>query len=136
MHIDGGCHCGAVRYAAEINPENVVICHCTDCQTISGAPYRTSVAVPLSKFQLLGEPKIYMKVGDSGREVMTAFCGNCGSALYSQRGDADYVDLHVGSANQRKALPPKGQAFCGSAMPWAVDISRVPVVRSTTSADR
>ena len=21
MHIDGGCHCGAVRYAAEINPE-------------------------------------------------------------------------------------------------------------------
>ena len=133
MQIDGGCHCGAVRYAADVNPEDVVICHCADCQTISGAPYRTRVAVPLSKFQLLGEPKIYVKVDDGGREVMMAFCGNCGSALYSQRAYADYVDLLVGSANQRRALPPKGQAFRDSAMPWAMDISRLPVVRS---ADR
>ena len=128
MQIDGGCHCGAIRYAAEVNPDNVVICHCTDCQTISGAPYRTSVAVRLSKFHLQGEPKTYRKVADSGREVVTTFCGHCGSALYSQRSGYDYIFLRVGSANQRKELPPKGQGFCGSAMPWARDISGVPEI--------
>ena len=39
MKIEGSCHCGKISYEAEINPEYVIICHCTDCQTISGAPY-------------------------------------------------------------------------------------------------
>ncbi|MGO7990898.1 GFA family protein, partial [Rhizobium leguminosarum] len=30
MHITGGCHCGAIRYQAEIDPERTSICHCTD----------------------------------------------------------------------------------------------------------
>ena len=43
MKIDGGCHCGAIRFEAEVNPRRTIICHCTDCQTISGAPYRVNV---------------------------------------------------------------------------------------------
>ncbi len=45
MKLDGGCHCGTIRYTARIDPDTVVICHCTDCQTISGAPYRANVPV-------------------------------------------------------------------------------------------
>ena len=126
MKIDGGCHCGAVTYAAEINPDNVIICHCIDCQTISGAPYRVNVPVLIEKFALSGEPKIYVKTGGSGGKVDTAFCANCGAALYSSRGEAPrFVYLRVGSVNQRAELSPKAQGCCGSAMPWAMDISEV-----------
>jgi len=125
MRIDGGCHCGAIRYEAEVNPANVLICHCTDCQTISGAPYRTSVAVKLSKFQMTGEPSAYRKVGDSGRTVSNLFCGTCGSAMFSRRDGADFIFLRVGSCNQRAELPPQGQGFCRSAMPWSGDIRGV-----------
>jgi hypothetical protein len=34
MKIDGSCHCGYVRYQAEVDPAQVEICHCTDCQTL------------------------------------------------------------------------------------------------------
>ena len=44
MKIDGACHCGAVRFTAEIEPERVMVCHCTDCQVLSGAPFRAVVA--------------------------------------------------------------------------------------------
>jgi hypothetical protein len=44
MRIDGQCHCGAVTYQAEIDPEWVSICHCTDCQTLTGSPYRVTEA--------------------------------------------------------------------------------------------
>jgi hypothetical protein len=54
MHIDGACHCGKVTYEAEVNPEKVIICHCTDCQTISGAPYRVNVPVRRESFTLTG----------------------------------------------------------------------------------
>jgi hypothetical protein len=43
MHIDGQCHCGRVTYQAEIDPERVSICHCTDCQALTGSPYRVTV---------------------------------------------------------------------------------------------
>jgi len=35
MKIDGQCHCGFISYEAEADPQNVVICHCTDCQNLS-----------------------------------------------------------------------------------------------------
>ena len=36
MHIEGGCHCGYITYEAEVDPDAVRICHCTDCQTLTG----------------------------------------------------------------------------------------------------
>jgi hypothetical protein len=35
MKIDGGCHCGYIAYEAEADPAKAMICHCTDCQTLS-----------------------------------------------------------------------------------------------------
>src|SRR5262245_61542598 len=85
IKIDGSCHCGEITYEADINPDYVVICHCTDCQNISGAPYRANVPVLPENFTLRGTPKTYMKTADSGNKIVHAFCGNCGSALYSHR---------------------------------------------------
>jgi hypothetical protein len=82
MKIDGACHCGKIRYEARIDPGKVVICHCTDCQTVSGAPYRANVPVLAEKFTLHGEPKTYEKIAASGNVLVLAFCGECGSALY------------------------------------------------------
>ena len=53
MKIDGGCHCGAITYEAEIDPETVTICHCTDCQTLSGSAFRTAVPARKDVFRLL-----------------------------------------------------------------------------------
>ncbi|MEE2981361.1 MAG: hypothetical protein VYA71_07460 [Pseudomonadota bacterium] len=43
MDVDGGCHCGHVTYQAVIEPDRVFVCHCTDCQTLSGATFRIVV---------------------------------------------------------------------------------------------
>src|ERR1700742_178026 len=50
MKIDGACHCGRIRYEAEADPRRTVICHCTSCQTMSGAPYRVNVSVLARNF--------------------------------------------------------------------------------------
>jgi hypothetical protein len=126
MKIDGACHCGGISIEADVDPANVVICHCTDCQTFSGAPYRVSVPVLAANFTLRGEPSIYVKTADSGNRRALAFCGTCGTALYSTSPDDPQVfNLRVGFVNQRTQLPPMAQGFCGSAMPWATDISAV-----------
>jgi len=125
LDIDGGCHCGKIRYEANVNPDNVVICHCTDCQAFSGAPYRVSVIVKGENFRVTGEPKTYIKTtGESGIPRLVAFCPDCGSALYSTSIEAapERYNLRIGGVTQRAQLVPKVQGFCRSAMPWAMDI--------------
>ena len=125
MKVDGSCHCGSVTYEAEINPDLVVICHCTDCQTFSGAPYRVSVfGVPSENFRLEGAPKTYVKTGGSGSEVLVSFCGDCGTALFSTKDERSF-NLRIGAIKQRRELIPKMQGFCASGMPWATNIDGI-----------
>jgi len=128
MEIDGKCHCGAIRYVAQVNPDEVIICHCTDCQTLSGAPYRISVAAPIRELRVIGDPRAYCKCADSGREVTTTFCPDCGTSLWSHGEGRDFVFLRTGSITQRADLPPTKQGFCRSAAPWAMDIRAIPRV--------
>lgn len=131
MKIEGACHCGAISYEAQVDPANSIICHCTDCQTISGAPYRVNVPVAAAKLDLRGTPTRYVKIGGSGEEVITAFCGTCGAGLYSHKGETPkFLFLRVGAMKQRADLPPRFQGFCSSAVPWSSDISQVPVAPS------
>ena len=52
MHVQGACHCGAIRFEAEVNPEHAVLCHCTDCQAMASAPYRMMVIAAERDFSL------------------------------------------------------------------------------------
>jgi hypothetical protein len=84
MQIDGQCHCGCVTYRAEIDPAKVSICHCTDCQSLTGSPYRVTVICSAEDVRLTGAaPEIYGKRGDNGRIRNQHFCGECGSPLFT-----------------------------------------------------
>ena len=129
MKIDGGCHCGAITYEAENDPEKVGICHCTDCQTLSGSAFRTILVVPEANFRLLsGEPKTYVKFGESGARRAQTFCSECGSPIYATSvGDGPkFFNLRLGTARQRDELPPKFQYWFRSAQPWLPDLDLVP----------
>lgn len=115
-----------MSFEADIDPANVVICHCTDCQTFSGAPYRISVPALAANLVLKGAPSTYVKTADSGHRRLLAFCGTCGSALYSTSLDNQQVfNLRLGVVRQRAELPPLAQGFCDSALPWARDIGSI-----------
>lgn len=126
MKIDGGCHCGAIRFSAEIDPEKVALCHCSDCQSFSGAAWRASVPVLRENLTLDGEPKIYVKTADSGNKRLQGFCGACGSHIYATSPERAVFNIRLGAIRQRAELPPKVQGFCSSALPWASDITAIP----------
>ena len=131
MKIDGGCHCGTITYEAEIDPEKVGICHCTDCQTLSGSAFRTILVVPEDDFKLLsGEPKTYVKIGESGAKRAQTFCSECRSPIYSTSfGDGPKLfSVRLGTARQRDELPPKVQIWFRSAQRWLTNLESVPKI--------
>lgn len=123
MKIDGACHCGNITYSAEIDPETVGLCHCTDCQTLSGTAFRTSVRATREAFQLKGQPKIYVKTAESGARRAQAFCPECGTPIYSSAAnDPQVFNIRVGTARQRSELKPKTQGWYRSAQDWITDL--------------
>jgi hypothetical protein len=124
MKVQGQCHCGQIAFEAEVDPATAGICHCTDCQTLTGSAYRVTVHGPAAQFVLRsGTPKIYIKTAESGNKRAHGFCGNCGTPLYA----TDVIEprsygIRVGTLKQRSDLAPRRQIWYRSALNWATDL--------------
>jgi hypothetical protein len=128
MHIEGGCHCGYITYEADVDPNAVRICHCTDCQTLTGSAFRANVSARKDDFKLLtGQPKIYVKTAESGTKRAHGFCPECGTPIYAAAVvDPQSYGLRVGTIRQRRELRPKQQAWCRSALDWVMNLESLP----------
>jgi hypothetical protein len=128
MKVHGSCHCGHVRYEAEVDPALASLCHCTDCQKLTGSVYRVTVPAPAETFRLLsGRTKVYVKTAQSGTRRRHAFCPDCGTPV-SASADADdppVYSLRIGCLAERALLPPQRRIWCDSALPWSLDVSGV-----------
>ena len=131
MKIDGGCHCGYIVYEAEADPEKATICHCTDCQTLSGSAFRTVLPTRLGSFKLRsGELKIYVKTADNGTARPQSFCPNCGTPIYSTTvgGDPRVYFLRLGTVRQRDQFTPKVQMWSRSSQRWINNIGSIRAI--------
>jgi len=138
MKIDGACHCGFITIEGEADPQNVQICHCTDCQTGTGSAFRVSIPVPGASFKMTGQPTNYLKTtAASGRPRLQAFCPQCGSPIYSTSpGDgvqSSYM-VRVGILRQRDQLAPRQQNWFRSARAWVTNLDAVPKNEKQASA--
>jgi len=130
MKIDGSCHCGAITIEGEADPEKVAICHCTDCQTGTASAFRISIPVAGTMLKMTGQPTTYLKTtADSGRPRVQAFCGKCGSPIYSTTpgdGVQPSYTVRVGILRQRDQLAPRRQQWFRSARAWVTELASVP----------
>lgn len=91
--INGACQCKKTTFEIEHETSYkppVMICHCTDCQRLSGGFSTYNISFPLSSITWTGlDPGKYEQAGDSGTVNTKVFCKQCGSTmatLASKRG--------------------------------------------------
>ena len=130
MKIEGRCHCGYLTYEAEIGPETVGVCHCTDCQSLTGSAFSVFVPAASESFRILtGQPKFYVKTAESGTKRAQAFCPECGSRVYAAAAtDPQTFNIRVGTVVQRAQMRPKKQVWCRSALSWVMNLSSITQV--------
>jgi hypothetical protein len=133
MHIDGACHCGSVSFTAQIDPAQVVACHCSDCQVLSSAPFRTGAVAPFSTLKVQGATKTYIKVAQSGNKRAQVFCPECGTPLWASAPENPFlVVIRLGCVAQRAQLRPVVQIWNHSAMPWLPDLNYIAITPEGT----
>lgn len=127
MQVHGACHCGAVSFSAEVDPSRVMICHCSDCQVLSGAPFRAVVAAPFQSLQVTGQTRSYIKVADSGNRRAQVFCPECATPLWATAPENPVsVVIRLGCIQERAQLVPATQIWQHSAMPWLGALPSIP----------
>ena len=126
MHVTGSCHCGAITFTAEVDSARVLVCHCTDCQVLTGSAFRVFVPAAIDSFAMQGEPTRYVKVAASGAKRVQAFCPQCGTPVFSTEPEgATQVMLRVGTLSQRTVLLPSLQIWKRSSLPWVESLTSV-----------
>lgn len=132
MKIDGQCHCGAIAWAADIDPARIVVCHCTDCQIMGGGAFLWGAAVPIDQLAILrGAPATYRKRGSSGAWRRLHFCAVCSTPLYGTEDAApETASLRLGSCNQARELRPALQLWHRSALDWLDGLGTLPAIET------
>ena len=129
MKVSGSCHCGKIAYEADVDPTAAQICHCLDCQTLTGSAFRVAVPAPPEAFRLLrGDPQIYMKTADSGSRRGHAFCRDCGAPVFRLPTDNNpNYSLRVGGLEQRSEFDaPAKQIWTARRLHWVSAIIAIP----------
>lgn len=97
----GGCQCGAVRYACDAEPLALYVCHCTECRRQSASAFGMSLTMPAGTMRVTkGTPNFWTRHANSGRRVRCAFCPACGSRLWHEALDSDYLSIKAGSLDE------------------------------------
>ena len=114
--VEGGCHCGAIRYRADGAPLRVNHCHCLDCRRTSGAPFETWATFKTDDVSFTkGTPKTYRSSAQAERR----FCPECGTQLVWQSlKSKDEIDLTAGSMDAPERVTPAYHLFVRSRIAW------------------
>ena len=117
MKVDGACHCGEIKFIATIS-DGAIVCHCEDCQVLSGSAFRINVKAAASTFSVVkGTLEKYTKVAESGDVRMHAFCSNCATPIYSSvETNPEFLFLRIGAIHQRNQITPAVQIWKDSAL--------------------
>jgi hypothetical protein len=114
--VEGGCHCGAIRYTLSAQPSGSMICHCRACRGVSGSPILAWLSVARDGFAFnKGHPKEYVSSGG----VLRQFCGRCGAQLtYARIDDEDSIDVTTASLDDPNAFPPTHHSWLKHDLDW------------------
>jgi hypothetical protein len=114
--FEGGCLCGAVRFATSGQPKWVAWCHCESCRNHSGAPVSVFAAFERTTYTVT-EGEITKFSSSPG--TRRGFRAKRGSTLTceSDRLPAE-THLHVGAFDEAARLQPTRHIFPEERLPW------------------
>ncbi len=127
--VEGGCFCGAIRYAVSGECSNTMVCHCQSCRRVAAAPVVAWVTFPFKGFRFTkGKPAEFR----SSPPVLRSFCGGCGTPLtYRHDKLPDTVDITTSSLDEPERFPPTHHSWLSHDLNWVKFGDGLPVFQES-----
>jgi len=111
MKIEGGCHCRAVRFEAEVpGAVEILDCNCSIC-AMTGFRH---LIVPHDAFRLLAGAECLTSYRFGSRAAEHLFCGVCGiKSFYQPRSHPEAWSVNLNAVDDASGLAITARAFDG-----------------------
>jgi hypothetical protein len=116
--IEGGCLCGAVRFALTAMPQTAGYCHCTRCQKRTGTAASAQARIDGSAFRLLAGAEQLRGWSPPAGGFEKCFCAECGSHLFSRSQDASLMSIRMAAFDVDPGIPPSFRQYVNYAASW------------------
>jgi len=130
--LTGGCQCGAVRFACDMPPQNVHVCHCRMCQKAVGGPFAVICPVLKSQFRVTRGAIAWFQ---SSAVARRGFCAACGTPMIFDYPDAPDIGVLSGCFDRQDLVPPVVQYGNESRVDWFGSLATLPGTAPTYAVD-
>ena len=131
--MEGGCLCGAIRYAISGTPVMTAVCHCSICRRAAVASSMSWAMFRKDQVTFLrAQPAMYMSstVGRRG------FCPSCGTQIsFTASYIPGLIDITTGSLDRPEQIRPTLHYWGTRRIPWVQYAYSAPTSREPELAE-
>ncbi|KAK3111521.1 hypothetical protein LTR53_013154 [Teratosphaeriaceae sp. CCFEE 6253] len=94
----GSCACGETKYSFSGDAVGTALCHCLNCQKITGSAFSSVLLIPSAHFRFEdGAPtkSFTVRHHEEGIEIRPIFCAECGTVVCKTAEDERFRGLHM-----------------------------------------
>jgi len=111
---EGGYQCGAVRWRASAEPENVRLCHCRNCQRATGGAFFARILFPADSLERSGETTAWA----SSQRLVRKSCAACGTPVFADPNDAPFIAVALTTLDDPTRLSPGSHIWVSRKLAW------------------
>jgi hypothetical protein len=119
--LSGGCLCGAVTFEIENDFRLFQLCHCEQCQKLSGSAHASNLFAKPEKITWLSGTEKIKRHDVEGRHISNAFCEECGCRVPFLSLNGKIVFVPAGSLNDAPDMKPQANIFWPERAAWYDD---------------
>lgn len=116
--ISGSCLCGKVTFECHDKFEQFHLCHCAQCQKISGSAHVSNLFSKPDNIKWLSGVELVKRFDVSGKYISNCFCSECGCAVPYVSGSGNALIVPAGCLDQAPSIDPQDHIFCSEKATW------------------
>ena len=118
MTRDGGCLCGAVRYAVSGPLREILVCHCVECRRWAGRAW-TATAARLADLEVAEAGALtWLPSPRSEHGAERGFCRRCGGSLFWRVPGWDRLSISAGTLDDASGLRVAAHIWVEGGAEW------------------
>lgn len=118
LSISGSCLCEKVSFESKNYFHQFHLCHCSQCQKITGSAYASNLFTAPNNIDWLSGFELVKRFDAPGRSISKAFCSECGSGVPYLSSSGKALVIPAGCLNGNPDIEPQDNIFCSEKVDW------------------
>jgi hypothetical protein len=115
---EGGCLCGAVRYAVDGPLREILVCHCVECRRWAGRAW-TATAARAAELEIRNPDAVrWILSPASEHDAERGSCRECGSSLFWRMPGGERVSISAGTLDEPSGVRVAAHIWIDHAAEW------------------